>query len=112
LTEDIEYQGITFPKGIILCFATPLAGRDPSVFPDAMEFQPDRVQSTRHLAFGRGMHICLGQFLAKAQLEEGLHLIAKRLKSPRLAGQVTWRPFLGAWGLRSLPIAFDTAGGI
>jgi len=40
------------------------------------------------------------------------HLIAKRLKSPRLAGPVTWRPFLGAWGLRTLPIAFDAAGGI
>jgi cytochrome P450 len=112
VTQDIDYQGITFPKGIILCFATPLAGRDPSVFPNAMEFQPDRVQSTRHLAFGRGMHICLGQFLAKAQLEEGLHLIAKRLKSPRLAGEVTWRPFLGAWGLRTLPIAFEVPGGL
>jgi cytochrome P450 len=111
LTEDIEYQGITFPQGVILCFATPLAGRDPSVFSDAMVFEPDRVQATRHLAFGRGMHICLGQFLAKAQLEEGLHLIAKRLKSPRLAGEITWRPFLGAWGLRTLPVAFETEGG-
>ena len=112
LTQDIDYQGITFPEGIILCFATPLAGRDPSVFPDAMAFKPDRVQATPHLAFGRGMHICLGQFLAKAQLEEGLHLIAKRLRSPRLAGEVTWRPFLGAWGLRTLPIAFEAARGV
>ena len=112
VTKAVDYQGITFPEGITLCFATPLAGRDSSVFPDAMAFEPDRVQTTRHLAFGRGMHICLGQFLAKAQLEEGLHLIAKRLKSPRLAGEVTWRPFLGAWGLRSLPIAFEAARGV
>ena len=53
------------------------------------------------------MHICLGQYLAKAQLEEGLHLIAQRLRRPRLAGEATWRPFLGAWGLRTLPIAFN-----
>jgi cytochrome P450 len=74
-----------------------------------MEFQPERVRTTRHLAFGRGMHICLGQYLARAQLEEGLHLIARRLGKPRLAGEVTWRPFLGAWGLRTLPIAFEPA---
>jgi cytochrome P450 len=111
LTENIEYQGITFPKGVVLCFATPLAGRDPSVYPDAMTFEPNREQASGHLAFGRGMHICLGQFLAKAQLQEGLHLIAQRLRSPRLAGDITWRPFLGAWGLRTLPIAFDTERG-
>jgi cytochrome P450 len=110
VTDDIEFQGISFPKGIVLCFATPLSGRDPTVFPDPMEFQPDRVRTTRHLAFGRGMHMCLGQHLAKAQLEEGLHLIAQRLRRPRLAGEVTWRPFLGAWGLRTLPIAFEPAG--
>lgn len=107
LTQDLEYEGILFPKGTVLCFATPLSGRDPTVFPDAMEFQPERARTTRHLAFGRGMHMCLGQYLARAQLEEGLHLIAQRLRRPRLAGQVTWRPFLGAWGLKSLPIAFD-----
>jgi cytochrome P450 len=107
LTEDIEYEGILFPKGTLLCFATPLSGRDPTVFPDAMEFQPERERTTRHLAFGRGMHICLGQYLARAQLEEGLHLIAQRLRNPRLAGEATWRPFLGAWGLRTLPIAFE-----
>jgi cytochrome P450 len=112
VTEDFDYQGLTFPKGIILCFATLLAGRDPSVFPDAMEFKPERAQSTRHVAFGRGTHICLGQFLAEAQVEEGLHLIARRLKSPRLAGEITWRPFLGAWGLRTLPIAFEAARGV
>jgi cytochrome P450 len=107
LTEDVEYEGILFPKGTLLCFATPLTGRDPTVFPDAMEFEPERPRTTRHLAFGRGMHICLGQYLAKAQLEEGLHLIAQRLRNPRLAGEATWRPFLGAWGLRTLPIAFQ-----
>jgi cytochrome P450 len=71
------------------CGATPLSGRDPTVFPDAMEFQSERARTTRHLAFGRGMHICPGQHLAKAQLEEGLHLIAQRLRKPRLAGEAT-----------------------
>lgn len=50
----------------------------------------------------------LGQFLARAQIEEGLHLIAQRLKNPRPNGEPAWRSFVGVWGLRSLPIAFET----
>lgn len=107
LREDVEYEGILFPKGTLLCFALSLTGRDPTVFSDPMEFRPERVQSPRHIAFGRGAHFCLGQHLATAQLEEGIHLIAQRLANPRLAGEVSWRPFLGAWGLRTLPISFD-----
>jgi len=41
------------------------------------------------------------------QLEEGLHLIAQRLEHPRIAGNIAWRPFLGAWGFRTLPISFE-----
>ena len=103
------YDGFRFPKGAIVYMATPLAGRDPEAFDDPMRFDPERTDKARHVAFGRGPHICIGQFLARAQLEEGLHLIARRLKAPRRNGPVDWRPFLGAWGLRTLPIAFDAA---
>ena len=68
-----------------------------------------RKYADRHLAFGRGMHICLGQYLARANLEEGLHLIAQRITKPKLAGAVSWRPFPGAWGLQTLPIEFTPA---
>lgn len=112
LFEDVEYDGILFPKGTYICFAVALTGRDPTVFADPMAFDPDRSPRPRHMAFGRGAHICLGQYLATAQMEEGLHLIAQRITRPRLAGEVTWRPFRsGAWGIRSLPIAFDPAAG-
>jgi cytochrome P450 len=107
LSDDVNYEGVFFPKGTVLFFAMPLACRDPGVYPDPTAFQPDRIQVNRHLAFGRGTHICLGQYLAKAQIEEGIHLIAQRLVNPRLAGEVSWRPFPGIWGLRSLPIAFE-----
>jgi len=110
LFEDVEYEGILFPKGTYICFAVSLTGRDPSVYPDPMAFLPEREQEPRHIAFGRGTHICLGQYLATAQMEEGLHLIARRIKAPRLAGEVSWRPFrAGAWGIRTLPIEFEPA---
>lgn len=105
--EDFDYDGHRFPKNTLIAFATPLADRDPEAFPEPMKFDPERVNTNRHVAFGRGEHICLGQFLARAQLEEGLHLIAQRITNPELAGEVAWRPLLGAWGLRTLPIRFD-----
>ena len=83
------------------------ANRDPAMFPEPQNFDPERDNSNRHVAFGRGGHICLGQFLARNQLQEGLHLIAQRLKNPRSNGPIAWRPFLGAWGPKTLPIAFD-----
>lgn len=109
VVESFEYDGFRFEKGALLAMATPLAGRDPAVFPDPLGFDPERERKTRHVAFGRGPHICLGQFLARSQLEEGIHLIAGRLGNPRRSGEVTWRPMLGAWGPRTLPIAFDLA---
>jgi cytochrome P450 len=101
------YDNFAFPEGAIVYIAAPLAGRDPQAFEDPMRFDPERQDKTRHGGFGRGPHICIGQFLARAQLEEGLHIIAQRLKNPRRTGEIGWRPLLGAWGLTTLPIAFD-----
>jgi cytochrome P450 len=103
------YGGFKFEKGAIVYMATPLSGRDPQAFADPLRFDPEREDKTRHVAFGRGPHICIGQFLARAQLEEGLHAIAQRLRNPRRTGEIGWRPLLGAWGLTTLPIEFDPA---
>lgn len=105
--KDFTYDGIEFHQGDIVIFGTSLAGRDPSVFGDPLTFDPDRANAGRHVSLGRGAHICLGQYIARNQLQEAIHLICQRLKNPRITGEVAWRPFIGAWGLRNLPIAFD-----
>lgn len=107
VTAQIDYDGVTFPAGTLLLFMMGLASRDPSAFPDPLAFRPERESRERHMAFGRGAHMCIGQHLARVQLEEGLHVIARRLARPRLDGEVVWRPYLGIWGIKSLPIAFD-----
>jgi cytochrome P450 len=107
--EDLVYRDVAFPKDTMLFFPVSVAGRDPKAIPDPETFQPERVHDNRHMAFGRGMHICLGQFIARAQIEEGLHLIAQRITAPKLAGPVGHRPFPGVWGIRGLPIAFTPA---
>jgi cytochrome P450 len=105
--DEVVYRDVVFPKDSFLILALTLSGRDPGAFPNAMDFQPERPHVNRHIAFGRGMHMCLGQHLAKAQMEEGIHLIAQRLIKPKLAGEVTWRRFPGVWGVQSLPISFE-----
>lgn len=107
-TEDFVYRDVLIPEGTMLFFAVNLSGRDPAAFSNPDTFDPDYKHKNPHLGFGRGMHICLGQFIARAQMEEGLHLIAKRLKEPRLTGEAQWRPFFGVWGLNGLPIEFKS----
>jgi cytochrome P450 len=109
VARDFVYGDFRFRKGDTIVMAPPLANRDPAVFASPGVFDPDRENASRHVAFGRGAHICIGQYIARNQLQEGLHLIAQRLRNPRLAGEIEWRPFLGAWGPKHLPIAFDPA---
>jgi cytochrome P450 len=107
--EDVVYRDVLIPQGSTVFIPVSILGRDPSAFPDPDEFDPDRGHQNRHMAFGRGMHICLGQFIARAQLEEGLHLIAQRFLNPTSEGPRGWRPFPGVWGIRGLPIEFVPA---
>ncbi|MCB2074074.1 MAG: cytochrome P450 [Novosphingobium sp.] len=111
VTEPFEYLGVEIPRGTMLVFPLTLSGRDPAMFGNPDGFDPERPEKHPTQAFGRGMHICLGQFLAVANVEEGIHLIAQRIRNPRLAGDVTWKPFPGVWGITSLPIEFDAVLG-
>ena len=108
--KEFEYRGVTFPKDQMLFFPLSISGRDPGSFKEADTFNPDRQidPNNRHLAFALGKHMCLGQYIARAQLQEALHQVARRIRNPKLAGEVGWRPFFGAWGLRGLPIEFET----
>ena len=109
VTETFEYRDVVFPKDDMLIFPLSISGRDGTVFAHPDKFDPERSEKAGNIAFGRGIHICLGMFLAQANVEEGMHLIAQRLKNPRLAGEVVWRGFPGVWGIKNLPIASDPA---
>jgi cytochrome P450 len=109
--EDIEFRGVTIPKDTMLWFTLNISGHDALIYPDPESFDPEREiePQHRHIAFSLGKHICLGQYIARTQLQEALHQIPQRLRNPRLTGEVGWRPYPGAWGLRGLPLTFDPA---
>jgi cytochrome P450 len=110
--EDLTFRDVIIPKDSMLWFTLNISGRDPRTFNDPETFNPDRPiePNRRHIAFSLGKHMCLGQFIARAQLQEALHQIPQRIRRPRLAGENHWRPFPGTWGLKGLPIAFEPAG--
>jgi cytochrome P450 len=93
----------------MLWFPLSIATRDPSAVEDPDVFRPERTHHNGHIAFGLGPHICLGQYLARAQIAEGLHQIAQRIKNPRSSGPAAWRPFPGIWGIKGLPIEYEPA---
>lgn len=106
-SRDVVYRDVLLPQGSMMFFPVSVVGHDPSAFEQPDTFDPERVRDHKQIAFGRGAHICLGQFIARAQLEEGVHLIAQQLRNPRRTGASDWRPFYGVWGMKGLPIAFD-----
>jgi cytochrome P450 len=107
--QPFSFRDVKLPKDTLLALPWGAAGRDETAVSDPDRFWPERPDGNRHMAFGAGPHICIGQFIARAQIEEGLHLITQRLLNPRRTGEPGWRTFLGVWGIRGLPISFEAA---
>lgn len=109
--EQFTYGGVIFPKDVMVFFSLSMSGHDPFIFNQPGIFDPDRPldQNARHIAFGLGRHMCLGQYIARAQLQEGIHLIARHMLNPKIVGELRFKPFPGNWGLASLPIEFEPA---
>jgi cytochrome P450 len=81
------------------------ANRDPAAFDEPDAFDPDRPRRNQHLAFGRGRHVCIGNSLARAEMEEALRALAARIDDVRVAGDVTWSaPADALAGPLSLPL--------
>ncbi|MER6166957.1 cytochrome P450 [Streptomyces violaceorubidus] len=107
-TEDIDVDGQTIRAGDGVVFSTSLINRDESVYPD-----PDALDWHRparhHVAFGFGIHQCLGQNLARAELEIALHALFDRLPTLRLAApadEIPFKPGDTIQGMLELPVAW------
>jgi len=86
--EDIELEGYLVPRGQLLTLSTMSAMRDPARYADPDRFDISRVERpARHAVFGGGTHRCLGELLARAELEEALTVLAGRLPNVELAGR-------------------------
>ncbi|NUO96487.1 MAG: cytochrome P450 [Nonomuraea sp.] len=84
ITEDVELGEVTVPAGSTLIPIITAANRDPSKFPDPDRFDPRRENNAQHLTFGAGPHYCLGQPLARLELQVVLDTLTRRLPGLRL----------------------------
>ncbi|MGL5931255.1 MAG: cytochrome P450 [Dermatophilaceae bacterium] len=110
--EDIELEDLTIRAGDGVVLAIGAANRDAEVFADPDVVATDR-DARRHLSFGHGGHQCLGQWLAKVEIEECLHRTATRFPDAQLAVPVTGLSFRHAttsYGLDALPVRLRRAG--
>jgi cytochrome P450 len=86
--EDIEIDGYVVPRNNILSLSTLSAMRDPCQYADPDRFNIRRTDHPRrHFIFGLGVHRCLGEVLARAELEESLAALVERLPQVELIGK-------------------------
>lgn len=106
--HDMELFGRQLRKGDVLLSSLSAANRDPHVFgTDAEEFNPLRIPSSGHLAFGHGIHRCIGAELARMELRIALPRIFERFPNLALAvdeSELEFRQMSFVFGLESLPV--------
>ena len=101
--EDVTYKGQRFPRGTFVTFLLGAANHDPAVFADPGRLDLGRANN-RHLAFGGGIHYCLGAPLARLEGEIALGTLARRLPGLALAaGAPVYRDNVALRGLEALP---------
>nr|WP_245740256.1 cytochrome P450 [Nonomuraea maritima] len=108
-TAPVTLGGVDIPAGATVVIATPEVNRDPRHWPDPDAFDLRRSR-TPHLAFGHGVHQCLGQQLARIEMRAGLGELMSRLPNLRLAvpaEQVPVRDEMLIFGVRSLPVTWS-----
>ncbi|MEU6788906.1 cytochrome P450 [Nonomuraea angiospora] len=107
--EDVEIGGTLVKAGEGLIMNLPAANRDPAFLdnPDILDI--DR-NSRGHMAFGYGVHQCLGQTLARAELEIALPVLLRRLPTLRLAvppEEIRFRGDMSIYGVHELPVTWE-----
>jgi cytochrome P450 len=106
--EDVELDGVTIKAGESVTISLPAANRDSARFPD-----PDELDLTRptagHMAFGHGIHQCLGQQLARIEMRIGYAALLRRFPTLRLAAPVEDIPLrdnMIVYGAHHLPVTW------
>jgi cytochrome P450 len=107
-TREVELGGATLPAGARVMAHFASANRDACVFAHADDYQPDRDDIGAHLAFGKGIHFCIGAPLGRLELRVALPMLLRRLPGLRPgAGRPTREAVFFARGFTSLDVEWD-----
>jgi cytochrome P450 len=103
--EDLTVDGIAFKRGDKIGLLLGAANRDPDRFPDPDAFRPERSPNP-HVAFGAGIHFCLGAPLARLEMQVALPILFERLPGLALAAPPRFRDTYHFHGLEELRVAW------
>lgn len=104
-TDNTEFAGRKIAKGDWLMLCYPSGNRDEAVFNDPFTFKADRTPN-KHVAFGYGAHICLGQHLARMEMRVLWEELLPRLESVELDGEPRRTEANFVCGPKAVPIRF------
>jgi cytochrome P450 len=115
VTRDTEIDGVPVPEGSRVILVYSGANRDPKVWGDDPDrFDPDRPNLKDHLAFGKGIHFCLGAPLSRLEMNTAFEALARRLERIELVDDqdLTYHPSFVLRGLVSLQVSVARAGSV
>jgi cytochrome P450 len=92
-TKDHELEGVHIPKGARLVIVFASANRDEALYDNPDDFDPDRTGLREHLAFGKGIHFCLGAALSRLEGKVALEELSRRLDHFTLPESNTFQYF-------------------
>lgn len=104
-TQDYELSGRQIRKGDRMYVSYLSANKDEEVFEDPFSFKPDRSPN-RHIGFGYGSHICLGQHLARLEMRVLWEELFDRLETLEMAGEGKWQESEFVCGPKEVPIRY------
>jgi cytochrome P450 len=106
--EDLEIDGARIARGQAIFPALAAANRDPERFPDPDRFHIERPDASRHVAFGKGVHLCLGSPLARIEGQVAIETLFRRMSDLRLSEPIAAPPLHPSLfrGLEQLPLLF------
>jgi len=102
--EDVTIRDHNYPAGTTFGLLYASANRDDTMFETAESFDIHRT-TNRHMAFGRGAHLCLGNQLAKLNMRVLFSALFEQFDEMELKDEVHFKPGLSARGLTHLPVA-------
>lgn len=108
-TRETKFRGYTLPAGTRVFLSLAAANHDPRLFEKPERFDIDRANAASHIAFGRGIHLCLGRLLAKLELRIILETLVDKVPSLSLVPNqaLSYRPNFSFRGPRTLYLTWD-----
>ncbi len=117
--EDVVIRDVGFPAGCTVFGMHPAANFDGAVYDEPMRFDirryadGGRVPKPNHLSFGFGVHVCIGNYLARIELQVAFRMLAERMRNLRIDDSdsrgVEWGNPFGIQSPAWLPLAWDRA---